>query len=193
MSGATRVPIKRWTRLQYEQAIACGIFGDDERLELLDGVLLLKEPQSDPHLAAIDLVAEALRLAFGSDWLVRQQGHFAAGRRSRPEPDVYVVAGSPRDYVMTAPAQPVLIVEVSQSRLAFDRGRKSALYARRRVPDYWIVNLVDGTLEVRRDPGRLGAPSRARGYRSLETLRPPDVVTPLARPDARIAVADLLP
>jgi Uma2 family endonuclease len=193
MSDAPRVPTKRWTRVQYEKAIECGIFRDDERLELLDGVLVVKEPQSDPHFVAVDLVAGALRAAFGDGWLVRQQGHFAAGRRSRPEPDVYVVPGAPRDYVRAAPTQPVLIVEVSHSRLAFDRGRKSVLYARRRIQDYWIVNLVERTLEVRRDPGRLAPPPRGRGYRSVETLRPPSFVVPLALPDARIAVADLLP
>ena len=191
MTRALPVPTKRWTRGQYERAIECGIFRDDERLELLDGVLVVKEPQGEPHAVAVDLVSLALRRAFGEGWLVRQQAHFAAGRVSRPEPDVYVVEGTPRDYVRKAPTAPVLIVEVSQSRLAFDRGDKSAIYAERGIQDYWIVNLVDAVLEVRRDPGRL-AP-RGRGYRSIETLRPPAVIAPLARSDARIAVADLLP
>jgi Uma2 family endonuclease len=184
MIRTPRVPTKRWTRAQYEKAIECGIFREDERLELLDGVLVVKEPQSEPHFVGIDLVALALRRAFGEGWLVRQQGHFAAGRRSRPEPDVYVVAGSPRDYLRAAPTRPALIVEVSQSRLAFDRGRKSALYARRGIQDYWIVNLVDRVLEVRRDPGRFAPPLRGRGYRAIETLRPPAAIAPLALPHA---------
>jgi Uma2 family endonuclease len=184
---------KRWTRVQYERAIECGVFRDDERLELLDGVLVVKEPQSDPHLVAIDLVADVLRRAFGPGWLVRQQGHFASGRMSRPEPDVYVVPGAPRDYVRSAPTRPVLIVEVSKSRLGFDRRRKSAIYARAGVQDYWIVNLVDSVVEVRRDPGPLPPPQRGRGYRSVETFGIPAVIAPLAAPDARVAVADLLP
>lgn len=187
------VPTKRWTRLQYERAIACGVFHDDERLELLDGILVAKEPQSDPHAAAIDLVAEALRRAFGAGWLVRQQAPFAPGRMSRPEPDVSVVPGSPRDYVQAAPRRPVLIVEVSHSRLGFDRRRKSAIYARAGVQDYWIVNLVDAVVEVRRDPGRLAVASRARGYRSVAVFGPTSAVTPLALPGVSIAVVDLLP
>jgi Uma2 family endonuclease len=185
------VMTKRWTRAQYERAIECGIFRDDERLELLDGVLVVKEPQSDPHAVAIDLVADVLRRAFGDGWLVRQQAHFAPSRKSRPEPDVYVVPGSPRDYVRAAPSRPVLIVEVSKGRLGFDRRRKSAIYARAGVQDYWIVNLVDSVVEVRRDPGRLVP--RGRGYRSVETFGGGAVLTPLAAPGARIAVADLLP
>lgn len=187
------VPTKRWTRAQYERAIECGIFRDDERLELLDGVLVVKEPQGEPHAAAVDLVALALRRAFGERWLVRQQVHFASGRLSRPEPDVYVVQGTPRDYRRAAPRQPALIVEVSESRLAFDRRRKSAIYARAGVQDYWIVNLVESVVEIRRDPSRLALPERGWGYRSLEMFRAPSAVTPLAAPDARIPVADLLP
>lgn len=153
MIRAMPVPTKRWTRAQYERAIECGIFREDERLELLDGVLVVKEPQGEPHAVAVDLVALALRRAFGEGWLVRQQVHFAPGRLSRPEPDVYVVQGSPRDY-LRPPKAPVLIVEVSQSRLAFDRGQKGAIYARAGIQDYWIVNLVDSMIEVRREPGR---------------------------------------
>jgi Uma2 family endonuclease len=193
MADHVGVPTKRWTRVQYERAIECGVFRDDERLELLDGVLVVKEPQSDPHLVAIDLVADVLRRAFGPGWLVRQQSHFASGRMSRPEPDVYVVPGSPRDYVHEAPTRPVLIVEVSKSRLWFDRGRKSAIYARTGVQDYWIVNLVERVVEVRRDPVRLPLPERGRGYRSTARFAAPDVITPLAAPQARIPVADLLP
>ena len=184
---------KRWTRVQYEHAIECGVFHEDERLELLNGLLVVKEPQGEPHAAVIDLAALALRRAFGEGWLVRAQVHFASGRLSRPEPDVYVVQGSPRDYLRAAPVAPALIVEVSQSRLAFDRTRKAAIYARARIRDYWIVNLVDSVVEVRRDPARLAPPARGWGYRSTETFRVPAVISPLAAPDARIAVADLLP
>jgi Uma2 family endonuclease len=187
------VETKRWTRAQYERAIECGIFREDERLELLDGVLVVKEPQGEPDAAAVDLVALALRRAFGEGWLVRQQVHFASGRMSRPEPDVYVVQGSPRDYARVAPTHPALIVEVSQSRLTFDRRRKAVIYARAGIQDYWIVNLVESAVEVRRDPGRLGEPPRAWSYGSAETFRVPAVIVPLAAPHARIAVADLLP
>ena len=184
---------KRWTRVQYERAIECGVFHEDERLELLNGLLVVKEPQGEPHAAVIDLVVLALRRAFGEGWLVRAQVHFASGRLSRPEPDVYVVQGSPRDYLRAAPIAPALVVEVSQSRLAFDRTRKAAIYARAGIRDYWIVNLVDSMVEVRRNPARLAPPARGRGYRSTETFRVPAVISPLASPDARIAVADLLP
>jgi len=187
------IKAKRWTRFQYERAIDRGIFHEDDRLELLDGVLVVKEPQGERHAVAVDLVAVALRRAFGEGWLVRTQVHFTSSRLSRPEPDVYVVRGSPRDYLRAAPDRPVLIVEVSDSRLAFDRGLKGAIYARAGIEDYWIVNLVMSEVHVCRDPGRLRAPGRRTGYRAIETFRAPSVVVPLAMPGVRIAVADLVP
>src|SRR5439155_9048151 len=103
--STARVRTRRWTRSEYERLIDRGVFREDERLELLDGVLLVKEPQGDPHAAAIDLVVAALRGAFGTGWLVRAHAPLALGHRSRPEPDVSVVRGSPRDYRSAAPTK----------------------------------------------------------------------------------------
>jgi len=187
------IKTKRWTRFQYERAIDRGIFHEDDRLELLDGVLVVKEPQGERHAVAVDLVALALRRAFGEGWLVRTQVHFASGPLSRPEPDVYVVRGSPRQYLSAAPQRPALIVEVSDSRLSVDRRWKSEIYARAGIEDYWIVNLRASEVEVRRDPGRLPRPERGTGYRSIRTFRAPSVIVPLVLPGVRIAVADLVP
>jgi len=108
-------------------------------------------------------------------------------------PDVAVVPGTFRDYVIGHPSQPVLVVEVSESSLALDREHKEDVYARARVADYWIVNLVDRVLEVYREPiGDQAAPFGWR-YRSIEVLEPSASVAPLAVADARLLVADLLP
>jgi len=108
-------------------------------------------------------------------------------------PDVAVVPGTFRDYVIGHPSQPVLVVEVSESSLALDREHKGSVYARARVADYWIVNLVDRVLEVYREPiGDQAAPFGWR-YRSIEVLEPSASVAPLAVADARLLVADLLP
>jgi len=108
-------------------------------------------------------------------------------------PDVAVVPGTFRDYVIGHPSQPVLVVEVSESSLALDREHKGSVYARARVADYWMVNLVDRVLEVYREPiGDQAAPFGWR-YRSIEVLEPSASVAPLAVADARLLVADLLP
>jgi len=166
-----------------------GIFRPDDRLELIDGQMVVKEPQDSDHFTAILLVAERLRAAFGPGWLVRPQGPVALDDRSEPEPDVSVVRGGARDYRESHPAEPVLVVEVSKTRLGFDRARKSILYARNGIQEYWIVNIVDHVLEVHREPSR----GRRAGYGSIRTLGASEYVDPLGAPTARILVAELLP
>ncbi len=187
------VQIRRWKRVEYEQLVEKGVFMPGERVELIDGLLLVAEPQSSSHFAAIRLVELALARAFGEGWDVRAQGPIALDDSSEPEPDVAVVHGGPRDYVSAHPADPVLVVEVALTSLGFDREHKSSLYARSRRPEYWIVNLVDRVLEIRRDPAPSPSAPYGWDYSAVEILGPGDRACPLAAPAARIAVADLLP
>ena len=187
------VRVHRWTRRAYGRLIDKGILCEDDPVELLDGLLVVKEPQHTPHATAVTLALEALRAAFGPGWVVRPGLPVAAGRWSEPEPDISVVPGSPRDYLADHPARPALVVEVAHSSLRLDRTRKAAIYARAGVEDYWILNLADRVLEVHREPARLDTPRRRWGYRSIQTLGPNETVSPLAAPAARILVADLLP
>jgi Uma2 family endonuclease len=186
-------PTRRWTRLEYEQLVDEGFFGPEERLELIDGALIVKEPQSSWHVTAVALVNEALRHAFGPGWFVRVPGPVALDESSEPEPDVSVVAGTARDFRDAHPSRPVLVVEVSQSRLRFDRTDKAAIYARAGIGDYWIVNLVDRLLEVHREPAPSIGAAGGWGYRSIQRLGPDGMAIPLAAPTARVLVADLLP
>src|SRR5438876_4153608 len=185
--------LKRWTRAEYEQLVAQGVFMPDDRVELIDGLLIVAEPQSAYHYAAVGLVARALAHAFGHEWDVRTQGPVALDDTSEPEPDVAVVRGELRDYLAAHPVDPVLIVEVALSSFALDRRYKASLYARAGRPEYWIVNLVDRVLEVRRDPAPSASAPYGWDYGRMEALGVGDMVRPLAAPAARIAVADLLP
>src|SRR5262249_51704654 len=112
---------------------------------------------------------------------------------SEPEPDVAVVPGSRRDHTISHPSHPVLIVEVAESSLVFDRAEKGSLYARAGIADFWILNLPDQVLEVYRDPAAAPHAQYGHRYGATITLGPRDAVTPLAAPTAAIAVADLLP
>lgn len=109
------------------------------------------------------------------------------------EPDLAVVPGHPRDYVGGHPARPVLVVEVSLTRIAFDREYKASLYARAAIIDYWIVNLADRVLEVRRRPMTSDAAPYGWTYGTLTVLGPGASVTPIAASLASMLVADLLP
>lgn len=187
------VRTKHWTRVEYERLIDLGAFRPGERLELVGGALLVREPQGGPHATAVGLAEDALRQVFGAGWTVRAQSPIALDDDSEPEPDIAVVPGSRRDHSRAHPSHPVLIVEVAESSLEFDRHEKASLYARARIADYWIVNLLENVLEVYRDP--VADPDSSYGWRygSALTHRAGDLVTPLAAPATAVAAADLLP
>ncbi|TMA32903.1 MAG: Uma2 family endonuclease, partial [Deltaproteobacteria bacterium] len=132
----------RFTKERYFRLVTEGVLEPDDRVELLEGVVVAMA-QSPGHAVAGDLVAEALRRAVGPRAAVRVQRPFVAGRRSVPEPDVAIVPGRVRDYAKSHPTTALLIVEVAEWSLAQDRITKAAIYAGAGIPEYWIVNLRD--------------------------------------------------
>ena len=182
-----------WTRHEYDRLGELGVLHEDEPVELVGGHLIVAEPKGSLHATAVRLTADALRTAFGPGWIVLVQDPVALDDDSEPEPDVAVVPGGPRDYRAAHPARPALVVEVAESSLAFDRRVKGSLYARAGVADYWIVDLVDRTLEIHRGPVRAAAAQFGWRYGAVLIVGPEATASPVARPDARIAVGDLLP
>jgi Uma2 family endonuclease len=183
---------RRWRRVEYERLVDIGLFMG-ERLELLDGVLVVREPQGSPHAAIAGTVGGVLAAAFGRGWHARLHSPLALGDFSEPEPDVAIVAGESKDYIAAHPSTAALVVEVADSSLRLDRRFKAAIYARAGLREYWIVNLVDRTVEVHREPQAPAGAAEDWSYRTIDVLRPPSHVTPLAIPRSPIAVADLLP
>jgi hypothetical protein len=190
---AADIELRGLRRVEYERLVECGFFQSGDPVELIDGQMIVAEPQGSRHFAAIQAVEEALRAAFGRGWQVRGQGPLAVDDRSLPEPDVAVVPGSYRDYVSAHPGRPALIVEVSESSLLLDRHHKGGLYARAEFPDYWIVNLIDRVLEVYREPRPDPAASLGHRYRSIAVLGIEASASPLALAGVSIRVADLFP
>ena len=180
-------------RSRYDQLVEAGIFGPEDRIELLDGLLIAREPQGERHATVVGLVRAALEKAFGGAYHIREEKPIALDEQSEPEPDVVVVPGRLRDYLTAHPSRPVLVVEVADTSLALDRLRKGGLYARAGIADYWVVNLIDEVLEVYREPVRAPSGLGDWKYDSVRMLRRNAIVTPLAAPRARIRVAALLP
>ena len=145
------------------------------------------------HTTATNLLAKTLENAFGRKFTVRRQDPLALegdvpGEDSMPEPDIAVVSGSDEDYRPGHPTTAVLVVEVSDTTLAIDQGRKARIHARAGIPDYWIVNLQKNVLEVRRRPVQV---RNVWGYDDVKSVSPRSLVTPLAAPKKRIAIANL--
>ncbi|MFO0810400.1 MAG: Uma2 family endonuclease [Gemmataceae bacterium] len=184
---------KRWSLAEFYRLVDAGVF-DDERVELIEGKIIQIPQQKSPHSVALAMADDAVGLAFGPGHWFRSQLPLHVGGDSAPEPDIAVMPGRPADYAgQDHPAGALLVVEVSDTTLGYDRGTKGSLYARAGIADYWIVNLNGGRLEVYRRP--VPDPSRRYGfgYSSVQTFGPADTVVPLAAPGAPVKVADLLP
>jgi Uma2 family endonuclease len=135
-------PLKR---VEYEQLARLGAFGE-ERIELVYGVIVRMSPIGMPHAAAVTRLTELLVLALHTRAKVRPGLPLVAGEISLPQPALAVV---PReDDWSRHPDVAFLVIEVSESTLRYDRGVKRALYAECGIPEYWIVNLVDGVIDV---------------------------------------------
>ena len=184
--------LRRWTRAEYDRLVDLGML-DREPVELIGGHLVVAEPHGSYHASALGAAGDALRAALPPGWLVRVQLPVALDDESEPEPDLAVVPGEWAEYRAAHPSCPALVIEVSESSLAFDRGEKGSLYARAGIGDYWIVNLVDRILEVYREPEPDPAALYGWRYRVVRRLQRTDVVSPLALPSVRVGVAALLP
>jgi Uma2 family endonuclease len=174
----------RWTREEYHDLAEAGFLGEDDPVELIEGEIIRMSPQNTPHAVAVRLVRRVLQRIFpGNEYLVDEQLPLALGPHSEPEPDVSVVEGHPRDFLDDHPSSALLVVEVAEASLQFDRTRKRTLYARHDLPEYWIVNLADQQLEVHRGPaGESYAETTVHAADESASLR-----------DQSVAVSGLLP
>jgi Uma2 family endonuclease len=180
------VEVHRWTIQEYERMAETGVFRD-RRVELVNGIVYNMTPQNSPHAAVLAKAAQALAAVFGATGHhVRSQSPLELGQRSMPEPDLAVVSGAPDDYLDRHPPEAALVVEITDSSQVHDRKRKGGLYAEAGLQEYWIINLRHDVVEVCRDP--------AQGlYRTRRLYHRGEAIAPAARPEASIAVDDLLP
>jgi Uma2 family endonuclease len=188
---STGAHTRRWSKQEYHRLGELGFFRG-QRVELLEGHIVVLSPQKPEHSFTVDRAARALDGHFGQAYWVRMQLPLDLGEPSEPEPDVSVVIGPASQYRTSHPTGAVLIVEVSDTTLSYDRRRKGSLYARAGIADYWIVNLVRRQVEVYRDP--IPDSSQRYGFRyASRTYRLPGAgITPLALPQVVVGVAELL-
>jgi Uma2 family endonuclease len=177
-----------YTYRQYFSLVELGLLNEDDRVELLDGVIVAKSPSNPRHAGGVWLAQTALQRAVGERAMVRVQSCFVAGTRSVPEPDVAVVPWTRTRYTDAHPTTALLLLEVADSSLPQDRLSKSRIYAGDAVPQYLIVNLPDDRVEVLTEPD-----ASARVYRTNVVARRGEYIEMLAFPGTFILVDDLLP
>jgi Uma2 family endonuclease len=181
---------KRFTRSDVNRLNEAGIF-EGQRYELIEGDLIDKMGQNPPHAWSVAFVHSWLAKIFGGA-LIRGQLPVEVAREDRdhsePEPDLVVVVERKLDYATRHPRgdELLLLIEVADTSVYFDRRVKVALYARASVPEYWVLDVSARALFVHRHP--LGG-----GYKQVTRLAEDETVAPDSRPDASVKVSELLP
>jgi Uma2 family endonuclease len=181
-----------WTREEYYKLAEQGFF-KNKRVELIEGEIIDIAGMGHPHRTATVVAGDTLRETFGEGYFITSQCPLDLSEISAPEPDIAVIEGNPRDYTNLPLTTAVLVVEISETTVSYDRTDKASLYAKYGVADYWLLNLKTKRLEVRRRPIEDENASFGFSYSETTILKENDFVSPIERPDIQIAVRDLLP
>ncbi len=179
--------VRRITVDEYYRMAECGILGPEERTELIEGVIYHMAPPGPAHSSDVDGLTERFVLQFHGRARVRVQNPLRLGDHSVPEPDLALLRlreGGYRDRLPTAD-DILLAVEVADSSLRHDLGRKARLYARFGIQELWVVDLRSQRIVVHRSPDR-------EGYTEVFDLKAGDHLAPVAFEDDAMAVDELL-
>jgi len=141
---------RQFTVDEYYRMGEAGVFGEDDQVELLDGRIYTMSPIGSEHAACVDRLTKLFVLWSGEEVIVRVQNPVRLDERSEPEPDLALLAPQDDGYAAQHPRPDdvVLVVEVADTSLSFDRDVKLPLYATAGIPELWIVNLDDEQIEV---------------------------------------------
>jgi Uma2 family endonuclease len=175
----------RFSSTKFKRILEIRLFDEDERVELLRGLLISVPPSKPPHAWTAARLNEALTSGVSHRAMVYNEAHFAASNEAMPQPDLFI---APEDEGDEYPSRAYLVVEIADdSTLAKDRRIKIPIYARAGVPEYWIVNLIEDGIEVYTQPQPDGT------YASRAIVGRGGTVSPVQFPDIVIAVDYMLP
>lgn len=182
-----RLPTRRFTVEEYYRMAEAGILKEDDRVELIEGEIVEMSPIGRVHAGIVDRLTHLFVTRVGDVAQVRIQNPLRLDERSEPEPDLTLLVPRPDFYTSghPRPKDVLLLVEVADSSIEFDREVKIPLYARAGIREVWLVDLNVGTVTVFRDP-------TADGYRTVRTLRRGESIGALAFPGREFAVAEIL-
>ena len=184
---APTIAHRRFTTQEFQQMDAAGIFGEEERLELLAGDVIEIAPPSPLHAASVTRLTKQL-LEQIADWAnIRVHGPICLERFSMPLPDIAVMRRRDDFYSggHPEPEDVLLLIEVSESSLPYDCDVKLPLYATAGIAEVWLVAMLPQVVEVYRAPGE-------NGYGEKRTMRRGDTLSPLHLPEAVLRVEEII-
>jgi len=179
--------IRRLSLGEYHRMIDAGVLDEDERVELLEGVIVGVSPQNAHHAIVVERLSDPLFVRLPAEFVIRCQLPLALSDTDEPEPDVAIIHRDTPRSRQRQPATARLVFEVAVESLRKDREIKGPLYARAGVPEYVIVNLKEERLEVHRDPDPAGG-----RYKTVTSLDRNAAFSSSSVPGLGFQVAELL-
>lgn len=177
----------RFTADDFHRLAEVGILGEDDRVELIHGEIVEMTPAGSRHAAGVKRIVDFFRRRLPDDVILSVQDPLSLGEELEPQPDVALVRWRADFYAEAHPgaADVLLLIEVSDSSVAYDRVEKADIYAGHIVPEYWLVDLTKQAVLVHTAPSPLG-------YRSVETQRREDTWTSTMLPWLTVQGENLL-
>lgn len=189
--GPARLQARRWSVSEFHRMAEAGVIGADERVELIEGEIFAMSPMNPRHANTMRRIHGVLQRVLGEGFVLSNQLPLIIGDHSELVPDFSVCRGHLDDFDEVHPQTFELVIEVGDSSLWLDRGRKASLYASIQVPEFWIVDLTRGRVEVKREP--MLTTDGSAEYAVTTIYLPGQTFSPLCQPGISIAVSDLLP
>lgn len=172
---------------RYDQMIAAGVLHEDERLELLGGEIIEMSPIGISHAVCVNRLNKLFNRSLPEEFIVSVQNPIHLDMLSEPEPDIAIL--QPRDDFYAGghpePEDVILLIEVAETSLLYDRERKLPQYAQAGIPEVWIVNLIEQQIEVYTRPS-------PQGYQQTAIFNGKQTVTPVAFPQLTLKVSQIL-
>ncbi len=187
-SSALNLPVRRFTVAEYYAMAEAGILTEDDRVELIDGVIVEMSPAGSRHVGCVNLYTRWLSQLVGDRAILQVQGSIHLDDDTEPQPDLALLRDRP-DFYSSSHAEPsdvLLLIEVADSSVGYDRHEKLPRYARAGIPEVWLTILPERIIEAHTEP------SGGR-YTHTRIFAPGDTITPGCFPDVALPVGEILP
>lgn len=186
MSSVTAAETYRWTVEEYQRLGETGFFHEDDRVELLNGDIVIMAPIGIRHVKAVRNLNRVMVLQYDGRALVDVQSPVIIDGHSEPQPDILLLHPNAKSRdSLPIPEDVLVLIEVAESSLAYDLKDKRQAYARAGIVEYWLLDLTKSQMYVFRDP-------TSEGYCSEKIVAADESIAPLAFPDDPIALSELL-
>jgi Uma2 family endonuclease len=179
------LPYHRWTVEEFHQMAVAGLLDETDRVELIEGEMIDMAPIGSKHAFIVNRISQLLSARVGGLCLVSTQNPVRFGDRSEPQPDIALLGNSNYMAALPTATDVLLIIEVSDSTLEYDRDIKLGLYARHGIPEVWLIDVNAKEITVYREP--------AEGqYRLIRKPTAAELVYPVRLPAVSLSLTEIM-